>query len=172
MTGSILELLAFAVLAAASAALAVIDVRTKRLPDRIVFPTFGVLLLLFTGAALVAHDLAPLWRALGGAAASVALYLVIALLSRGGMGLGDVKLAAVLGLAMAWMGWGALIVGTVSGFVLGGAFGLSALALRRVGRHTAVPFGPWMLLGAWIGILAGGAIWGWYAALVGLPPGR
>jgi leader peptidase (prepilin peptidase)/N-methyltransferase len=84
------------------------------------------------------------------------------------MGLGDVKLAGVLGIFLGWSGWDALIVGTFAAFVLGGLFGVVQLARRRATRKSGIPFGPWMLLGAWIGIFAGQGIAGGYLALVGL----
>src|SRR3954452_17944690 len=83
------------------------------------------------------------------------------------MGFGDVKLAGVLGLFLAWLGWPALIVGTFAPFLLGGAFAV-LLLLRGAGRRTAVPFGPWLLGGAWIATLAGGGIWTAYLRMTGL----
>jgi len=163
-----LVLVAYVGLAVASVVLVVIDLRSRRLPDMIVLPTFALLLVLFTAAALLTRDGGPVLRAVIGAAGLCACYLVVALLSRGGMGFGDVKLAALLGLATAWAGWPAFVVGAASGFLLGGVYGLVLLALRRARRDSAVPFGPWMLAGAWIGILAGGPVWSWYAALAGL----
>ena len=71
------------------------------------------------------------------------------------MGGGNVKLAGVLGLYLAWLGWGVLAVGALAAFVLGGLFGLALIASRRADRRTAVPFGPWMIAGAWLAILAG-----------------
>ena len=167
----VLVLVAYLGLAVASVVLAVIDIRVRRLPDAIVLPTLAGLALLLAAAALVAGEATALLRGLVGAVALFALYLVIALLSRGGMGFGDVKLAAVLGLATGWVGWDALVVGSLTAFVLGGLFGVVMLAARRLARGGAVPFGPWMLAGAWIGILSGPAIWAWYAGLAGMPPG-
>ena len=61
------------------------------------------------------------------------------------------------------------IVGSLLGsFLLGGLFGVALLALRRAGRRTAVPFGPWMLAGAWLGILAGAPLAEAYLSLFGL----
>lgn len=150
---------AFGWLLVASVVLSVIDARTHRLPNRWVLPGYPVLL----GAFLVAATADAAWSALLRAAVGGALMFAFYLLLRaagGGMGGGDVKLAGVLGLALGWSGWPALAVGAVAGFVLGGLYGALLLALRRAGRRTAVPFGPWMLLGAWIGIGAGGAIAG------------
>ena len=85
-----------------------------------------------------------------------------------GMGLGDVKLAGVLGLYLGYLGWAPLIVGAAGGFFLGGLFGIILLLVRRATRGSAIPFGPWMFAGAWVGVFAGDAIAGTYLSLVGL----
>jgi leader peptidase (prepilin peptidase)/N-methyltransferase len=84
------------------------------------------------------------------------------------MGLGDVKLAGVLGMYLGYLGWAQLAVGVAGAFLLGGVFGIMLMLLGRAGRKTAVPFGPWMLLGAWIGIAAGGPVASGYLDAVGL----
>ena len=95
-----------------------------------------------------------------------ALYLAIAYGYRGGMGLGDVKLAGVLGLHLGWLGWSSvLFVGAVRpfGFLLGGLVGAVLLATRRVARRSrALPFGPFMLTGALIAVFWGERIAAWY----------
>lgn len=164
-------LFAFLWLAAASVALTVIDLDIHRLPDAIVLPTLVVLAVLFAAAAALTGDLWSILRAILGGASLFLFYLLLAIFSRGGMGYGDVKLAASLGIAMAWIGWDALGIGALAAFVFGGVFGVVLLATRRAGRRTAVPFGPWMIAGAWVGIVAGPAIWRWYAAVLGLPQG-
>jgi leader peptidase (prepilin peptidase)/N-methyltransferase len=165
--GAVAEGIAFLYLAAITIALAAIDLDVKRLPDAIVLPAYPVGLVLLGAASLAAGDPWALARGAAGAAISFALYLALALVSPGGMGFGDVKLAGVLGLFLAWLGWPALIVGTFAPFLLGGAFAV-LLLLRGAGRRTAVPFGPWMLGGAWIAILAGGGIWTAYLRMTGL----
>ncbi len=82
-------------------------------------------------------------------------YLIAALVYPGGMGFGDVKLAGVLGLFLGFLGWGPLVVGAFAAFLLGGLFALVLVALRRAGRKSGIPFGPWMLAGAWVGIFFG-----------------
>jgi leader peptidase (prepilin peptidase)/N-methyltransferase len=149
------ELVAFLVLTAVSIALALIDLDTKRLPNVIVVPALVSGVVLLAGAALLRGDLAALAGAAIGGAGLFALYLILAIASRGGMGMGDVKLAAVLGLYLGFLGWGNLLVGAFAAFVFGGVFGLALMLIRRAGRKTAIPFGPWMILGAWVGVFAG-----------------
>ena len=54
-----------------------------------------------------------------------------------------------------WLGWGAWAVGLFLGFLLGGVFGVALIAVKKGGRKTAVPFGPFMLLGVLIAVLVG-----------------
>nr|WP_239078835.1 A24 family peptidase [Cellulomonas marina] len=156
-------------LAAVSIVLALVDLDLHRLPDAIVGPASVVGVVLVALACLAPGgqgDLAPLVRGLVGAAVLLGLYLVIWLVAPGGMGLGDVKLAGVLGLHLAWAGWGALVVGGFAAFVLGGAFGALLLLSRRADRRTGIPFGPWMLAGAWVGLVAGPSLWSGYLGLL------
>ena len=71
------------------------------------------------------------------------------------MGFGDVKLAGVLGLYLAWLGWGQLAVGAFAAFVVGAFVGIGLMVFNGAGRKTKIPFGPFMLVGAAIGIVAG-----------------
>jgi leader peptidase (prepilin peptidase)/N-methyltransferase len=150
-----IELAAFLSLTAVSIALALIDLDTKRLPNVIVLPALIAGIVLLGAAALVRGDLTALAGAAIGGAGLFALYLVLALVKPGGMGFGDVKLAAVLGLYLGFLGWGNLLVGAFAAFVFGGVFGLVLMIARKAGRATAIPFGPWMILGAWLGVFAG-----------------
>jgi leader peptidase (prepilin peptidase)/N-methyltransferase len=166
--GAVLRLVAFAYLAAVSIALAIIDIDAHRLPNALVLPSYAVGGILLGAAALLNGDLIALARLAAGAGALFALYLVLALISPRGMGLGDVKLAGVLGLYLGFLGWGELFVGAAAGFVLGGLFAVALIALRRAGRGSGIPFGPWMLAGAWVGIVFGHRIASVYLALAGL----
>ena len=80
-------------------------------------------------------------------------YFVLAVISPAGMGMGDVKFAAPLGLVLGWFGWNVWLVGLVAGFIIGGVVSLIALALRRVTIRGSLPFGPSMLAGAIVAIL-------------------
>lgn len=165
---AVLELVALLYLAAITVALAAIDLDVRRLPNAIVLPSYVVLGTLLGAAALAGgrpESLVPM--AVGGAATFL-FYAGLALIRPGGMGWGDVKLSGLLGLVLGFFGWAQLAVGVAAGFVLGGVVGVALLVARRATRRAALPFGPWMLVGAWVGILAGAPIAARYLDLVGL----
>lgn len=164
----VLELVAFLYLAAASIALALIDIDTHRLPNSIVLPSFAVGAILLGAAAVVGGNPSSLLVMAVGAVGLFAVYLLLALVYPGGMGFGDVKLAGVLGLFLGFLGWGPLVVGAFAAFVLGGLYAIVLVVLRLARRGTGIPFGPWMLAGAWVGVLAGPSIWSGYLTLLGL----
>lgn len=161
-------LVAYAFLAAISIALALIDIDVHRLPNTIVLSALIVAAALFTLEAILTGNYAALLRAGIGMVALFAFYFLLALVYPGGMGFGDVKLAAVLGIYLGWLGWGELIVGAFAAFLLGGLFAVGLMIFKRAGRKSAIPFGPWMLGGAWIAILFGNTISAGYLALFGL----
>jgi len=163
-----LVLAAYLAFAAAGIALAIIDVELRRLPTPIIVVAGSIVGVCFAAAAVLRGDLAALLTAVVTAVAMGALYLVIALIRPDGMGLGDVRLAVLVGLVTGWVGWPAAALGLLSAFLLGALLGIAILLARRGDRRTAIPFGPWMLVGAWIGILAGPAAWQWYGGLLGL----
>ena len=152
------ELPAWLWLAAVGLLLAVVDLRTLLLPNRVLLPgTVGGVVLLAVAAAADGS-----WPALGrallaGAVAFVAL-LVLAVIAPSGLGLGDVKLAGLLGLYLGWLGWPVLLAGLFLGFVLQAVVGVALLAARRVDRKAGLPFGPALLAGALGAALLGG---GW-----------
>jgi leader peptidase (prepilin peptidase) / N-methyltransferase len=163
-----LALVAFLYLAAISIALSFIDIEHHRLPNAIVLPSYAVGIILLGTSSLLVGDYAALLRAGVGLAAMAVVYFALSLIWRGGMGLGDVKLAGVLGLYLGYSGWAALAVGSISAFFFGGIFGVVLILLRKTTRKSGIPFGPWMLLGAWVGILFGAQIWNGYLSLFGL----
>lgn len=161
-----LEWIAFLHLVAISIALAAIDLDVRRLPDRIVLPAYAVGVVLLGAADLLRGDVVAAGTAAAVAGAAVLLFAI--LWAVGGMGLGDVKLAGVLGLFLGQLGVAEGVVGIAAGFLLGGLVGIVLMLLRRASRRSAIPFGPWMLAGAWIGVLAGEPVAHGYLVLVGL----
>jgi leader peptidase (prepilin peptidase)/N-methyltransferase len=154
--GATPELPAYLYLAAVSLALALIDLDVKRLPDVLTLPSYAVGAVLLGIASLAEPH--QLLRAALGAAAMYALYFAMCLAYPAGMGFGDVKLSGVLGLFTAWLGWDVWAVGLMLGFLVGGMFGLGVVLSGRGGRKTAVPFGPFMILGAFVAIFCGHAL--------------
>lgn len=157
---------AYAYLAAVAVALALIDLDTHRLPNRIVLPSYVVGLVLLAVASAGTGDWAALGRAVAGGAILWVAYFAMAFAYPSGMGFGDVKLAGVLGLYLGWLGWGALAVGGFAAFLLGGGFAVGLLVTRRAGRRSGIPFGPWMLAGAGVGVAVGEPAWAAYLGLV------
>ena len=142
------------VLCVVGTALAVIDWRTRLLPTRLVAPTYLVVGALVLLAAALERDGADLLRSAIGWVAAGGVFWLMWLVYPKGMGYGDVRLAGVLGMALGYLGWGELLVGVYSGFLLGAVVG-TLLSLVRLVDRKAYPFGPFMLLGAWVGVLVG-----------------
>lgn len=157
---------AYLYLAAVGVALAFIDVAVHRLPDRIVLPSYPVLVILLIVASAVHHNWNALIRAGEGGAGLYLCYLVLALIYPAGMGFGDVKLAGILGGFLAYLSWSVLVLGGVMGFILAAFAGVLVVASRRGSLKTALPFGPFMLAGAAIAIFAGSEITSAYLRLV------
>lgn len=143
------QLAAFLYLGAVGVPLAIIDVALKRLPDPLTLPSYAV------GAALLglAMNGDRFVHALIGMAAGLVVYGVQWIIAPGQLGLGDVKLAGVLGLYLGWLGLTAWFTGILAGFLLGGVYALALLVSGRAGRKSTIPFGPFMLAGALAAIL-------------------
>ncbi|MCQ6554551.1 A24 family peptidase [Streptomyces sp. C10-9-1] len=135
--------------------LAVVDGAVHRLPDRLTLPLAGAVTVLLGLAALLPGAGGSWSGALLGGAGLGTVYFLLFLLNPRGLGFGDVKLALPLGAALGWYGWAVLFAGAFAGFLLGALYGLGLVALRRADRRTGIPFGPFMLAGAFLGLLAG-----------------
>ncbi|MCM3925746.1 prepilin peptidase [Frankia sp. AiPs1] len=136
--------------------LAAIDVRVHRLPDHLVLPSYSVLAVLFGAAALVDDAPDRLLRAVLAGAACWLAFLALYRLPGAGLGRGDVKLVGLLGGALGWLGWSSVVFGMFAGVVLGGVAALVLLAARRAGWHDRLAYGPFLLTGTLLAVLAGG----------------
>jgi leader peptidase (prepilin peptidase) / N-methyltransferase len=147
------ELVAYSGLAAACVPLAAIDLVEKRMPARLLLPAYPVLAALFGLVSTVEHNGAAMLRSLAGMAILVTFYLVIALATHDALGAADIRLAGLLGLALAWQGWDTLLTGAVLGLLYGGLTGATMIVLRRASRHTLIPLGPALIAGAFTALL-------------------
>jgi leader peptidase (prepilin peptidase) / N-methyltransferase len=151
------DLPAYLVVGALGVALGYVDVREHRLPDALVAAALAAGgLLLAIAAALTSW--APYGRAWITAVVMFLAFLGLAVLRPADLGMGDVKLAGVLGLMLGWLGWSVAVLGSFLGFLVGGLAGVLLLLAGRAGRRTPIPFGPFMLLGALVAITAGGPL--------------
>ncbi|MGY1815617.1 prepilin peptidase [Blastococcus sp. SYSU D00820] len=143
---------AYLVAAVAGVLLALVDARHRLLPDRVVLPATALTAALLVPAAAVEGAWPALVRALLGGLALFVVLLVLALAAPGQLGMGDVKLGALLGLVLAWPGWPVLLLGVAAGFVVQAVVALVLLAARRITLRGHLPFGPALLAGAALAI--------------------
>jgi leader peptidase (prepilin peptidase)/N-methyltransferase len=149
---------AFCVFVASLLAISVIDLELYIIPNRIVYPTLFIGAPLLAVAAAVGHDLDAIRQAaIGGVGAWLAL-LILHLISPRGMGFGDVRLSAVIGMFLGWIGLGRVPLGLFLGFLLATVVSLPLLILRRKGRKDPVPFGPFLAAGATLAMFFGGPL--------------
>jgi leader peptidase (prepilin peptidase)/N-methyltransferase len=141
-------------LAACAVPLACTDLAVQRLPDPLTGAAYAGTAVLLLAAAAVGGPWSALVRALLGGLALAGFYLLLMVISPSGMSLGDVKLAASLGTLLAWFGWRLLLAGGFAGFLLGGVFAAALLVSRRAGRKQPIPFGPFMIAGAILAVVA------------------
>jgi leader peptidase (prepilin peptidase)/N-methyltransferase len=161
-------LVAFLYLAAISIALTLIDIDTHTIPNAIVLPSYFVGIVLLSLAGIASDNFAAVERAWLGMFALWLMYFGMAMAYPGGMGFGDVKLAGLVGLYLGYLGWGAFFIGAFTSFILGGFYGITLLLSGRADRKSGIPFGPWMIAGAWLGVLFSAPLVHSYFSLFGL----
>ncbi|WP_030929600.1 prepilin peptidase [Streptomyces sp. NRRL S-646] len=135
--------------------LTLVDHRVHRLPDVLTLPLAATTAALLGIAAGLPSATGSWPTALLGGLTLGAAYLVLFLVNPSGMGFGDVKLALALGTALGWYGWQILLTGAFAGLLYGSVYGLGMVVARRAGRKSAIPFGPFMIGGAFTGLLLG-----------------
>lgn len=145
---------AYLLLAWLSVVLVWIDSDVHRLPNGLTYPAYPAMLGLLVLASVVQGDRRWL-AALVGMAVLVVLFGLLWLVSRGQVGLGDVKWSGVIGLCLGWLGADALVVGTMATFLIGGVWAVALLLFRGASRSTPLAYGPAMCAGAFVAILSG-----------------
>jgi leader peptidase (prepilin peptidase)/N-methyltransferase len=154
------ELPAFLFLAGVAVLLTVIDVQHKLLPNRVVLPSIGIGAALLGIAASATGDWPAVLRGVVAAAVLFVVFFVLVMISPRSIGMGDAKLAALLGLYLGWLGWELVLLGIAAGFVVQALLAALLLVTRRIGLKGELPFGPAMLVGAALVI-------GWSDSLLG-----
>lgn len=146
---------AFAVCAIA---LSFIDLREHRLPNRIIYPWTALTAVLLVLAALLLGEPLAAVRAFAAALVWGGFFLTVRLLAPPALGMGDVKLAVVLGLYTGFLGWSTVLAAVVLSFLLGGLLAAALLVSGRGTAKTAVPFGPFLLLGTAVALIFSGGV--------------
>ncbi len=146
---------AFAYLGVVGVALSQIDSAVQRLPDRLTLPAYPALLVLLAVAAATTSDWPAFGRAVLGGLAVGTGYLLLGVVSGGQLGGGDIKLAGLIGLVLGWLSWRTLIDGAFAGFLLAALASVALLLTRRISRRSKISFGPYLLSGAFLAMLAG-----------------
>ena len=149
--------LALAWAAGAGLVLGAVDLASHRLPDRVTLPAYAVCAAALAADAAVLGSWSALLRAVVAAASAFGLAALLAAVIPEGLGFGDVKLLALLGLVLGWIGWGVLLAGVFHGLLTGALVSLVLLATHRAALRTAVPFGPPLLAGAVLALALAGS---------------
>lgn len=152
------ETAAYCVLAGGLFGLSWIDLHTKRLPREITYVTLAIGVPLLVIAALVRDEPRRIVTMIVGAALALAFMASLYVLSRGGLGDGDVRLSPLLGAYLGWLGLAYVPVGLFLGFLFGAVVGVAAMVVGRAGRKTAVPFGPFLAAGTLVAVFIGRSV--------------
>jgi len=136
-------------------ALALIDSAVLRLPTALTITALTGTLILLAGAAVAAGQPDPLLRSLAAAAGLGLLYLLVVLAPGGGMGPGDAQLAPLIGACLGWLSVAAVVTATLGAVLIAATYVLVMLATRRLRRRDDVPYGVFMLLGAFAMLACG-----------------
>jgi leader peptidase (prepilin peptidase)/N-methyltransferase len=167
-----IALIALLGFASISVAIAFIDGKTGLIPNSLVLWGVASALLLDLGSLIQQSNDLVVVKSLAAGALSFCFFLAIKLISPNGLGWGDVKLAFPLGMVLGFFGWGSLIIGGMAAFGFASAYSLSLVALRSKGRKSSIYLGPWLVTGAWVGILSGEKVWALYLGLIDNLVGR
>ena len=147
-------------------AIAVIDARHRVIPNLLMYPSLVAFPIAIAVGDLTGGGVSLVRSAIGFLAYG-GLFLVLAIVSPRGMGMGDVKLTALIGLVLGSLALPYVWVAAGVGVLLGGLGALAALIFTKAGRKSAIPFGPFLAAGAAVAALVGPQIWDAYLRLLG-----
>jgi leader peptidase (prepilin peptidase) / N-methyltransferase len=134
--------------------MSIFDLRTKKIATRLIYPVSLVVAVALVVAAVIDPPPSSSWLTvvMCGVGASAFMWALV-LIAPAGMGDGDARLALLLGLALGWFGWRHAVIGIFAGFVIGAVGGVVYAVISRRGLKAAIPFGPWLAVGAWLVLL-------------------
>ncbi len=164
LTGVTSEVTAYLVFAGVTLTLVITDVDEKLIPNKVLYPGGAAAIVLLVIEAAVSDRTDRLLPALAAGAGYYLVFLGVHLLNREGFGMGDVKLAFLLGFFTMFDSLRIFLLGVFFTGFIGGLPAIALLLMRRVGPKYALPYGPAMVLGAWAAIAFGGPFLGWYLA--------
>jgi leader peptidase (prepilin peptidase) / N-methyltransferase len=151
-------LVAWLVLAVVGGVLGYIDTRTRYLPSAIIWPSYLLVGSALVVGAAVSGEWGALRRAVIAGVIGFGVFYLLWFAFPRGVGFGDVRLSGLLSLALGWLGWGELVTGLYGGFFLGAVIGIVLTLAKVFKRRQLFPFGPFMLVGALVGVLVGGPL--------------
>lgn len=154
---------AYLVLGAGLVAISAIDLRHFIVPNHVLYPTLFAMAGLLVVAAAVDGTWSDLGRAALGGLAGFAAMLVVHLVNPAGLGFGDVRLAGLLGAALGWLSLGRVLLGLFLGFLAAAVVGVALMAAGRRTGKDSLPFGPFLVTGALVAIVAGEPLLRWYS---------
>jgi leader peptidase (prepilin peptidase)/N-methyltransferase len=160
------ELPAYLYLFAIGVALALLDLNLGQLPDAVIMPSYIVSILLLMPAGAVHAGWWSAERAVAGMAALFALFFALALAYPNGLGMGDVKLAGLLGMYLGWLSWNALFLTAIGSLLIAAAVGSFAIVTKHANRNVAVPIGPCLVGAAVLALFVSTPISSWYSSLI------
>jgi len=148
-------LLALVVFGIATLLLGVFDSSRQRLPHEITIPAGVGLAGLLAGSAEAGGTWPEFARACAASLVGLALFVLIGFIAPHGLGGGDIALVPMLGLMLGYFGWGSVALGAASALGSAALTAATMLWRRRGSRVTTIAYGPFLLCGAWIGVIAG-----------------
>ena len=146
---------------AAAVVLAIVDLQTRRLPTKLIWPTAAIAWVLYSGASLLRGEADGLVGALAGALVCSAPVLLIHLVHPPSMGFGDVRFSVLNGLVCGWWGWHVALIGLTASFLA--ALPEAVVVMARQGMRASRPLGPYLAVGTAAAVI-------WSVATAGLTP--